>query len=337
MAYPDAATIEVVESDTLDPLDRQLLHALQVNGRAGFGLLGRVLDVSDRTVARRYARLSSAAALRVHAVTDPHLRGETQWYVRVRATPDAALPVAQAMARRSDTSWVRLISGGTEIVCAARSRTSADPGALLLGSLRRTARILDMSAQSELHVHARGVRRLLEESGPLRDDQRSALRRNVAAPAEVSDRRPVRLDDTDRALLSALHRDGRATVDELATTCRTPPTTVRRRLEQLQANRVLRFDLDIDPRALGLAVHTLLWVNVAPTDLHATGAALATHPEVAFAAATTGRTNLYASVLSPDAEAFYRYLTTRVAALPAVRDVESVPVVRTLKGAAPPA
>lgn len=75
--------------DAFDRLDLQLLHALQVNGRAG--------------------------------TVDPHLLGETQWYVRARATPDAALPVAQAMAHRADTSWVRLISGDTEIVLRSPS------------------------------------------------------------------------------------------------------------------------------------------------------------------------------------------------------------------------
>ena len=44
----------------------------------------------------------------------------------------------------------------------------------------------------------------------------------------------------------------------------------------------------------------------------AAGEALAAHPEVAFAAATTGSTNLYASVLCPDPAALFNYLTAKL-------------------------
>lgn len=45
------------------------------------------------------------------------------------------------------------------------------------------------------------------------------------------------------------------------------------------------------------------------------------------------RTNVYASVAGPDAPSLYRYLTTRVAALPGVQGVETAPVIRTVKAA----
>ncbi|GAA1961121.1 Lrp/AsnC ligand binding domain-containing protein [Amycolatopsis minnesotensis] len=59
------------------------------------------------------------------------------------------------------------------------------------------------------------------------------------------------------------------------------------------------------------------------------GAALAGHPEIAFAAATTGPTNLCASVLCANQRELYRYLTTRVAAPPASTRVETAPVIKT--------
>jgi hypothetical protein len=75
-------------------------------------------------------------------------------------------------------------------------------------------------------------------------------------------------------------------------------------------------------------------LSVAPAHLEEAGAALARHPEIAFAAATTGPTNLYASVVCADQRELYRYLTTRVAALPAITHVETAPVIRTVKRAA---
>jgi hypothetical protein len=45
-----------VDPLTLDTLDEQLIHALQVDGRASFNQIAAVLGASDRTVARRYHR-----------------------------------------------------------------------------------------------------------------------------------------------------------------------------------------------------------------------------------------------------------------------------------------
>ena len=61
------------------------------------------------------------------------------------------------------------------------------------------------------------------------------------------------------------------------------------------------------------------------------GEALGRHPETAYVAATTGVSNLYASIVSPSNEALYRYLTTDVAALSGVQHLETSPVIRTVK------
>lgn len=70
-----------------------------------------VLGVSDQTVARRYRRLRSSGDLRVLGMADESRLGRTAWVVRLHCTPDAAEKLAQAFARRPDTSYVALISG----------------------------------------------------------------------------------------------------------------------------------------------------------------------------------------------------------------------------------
>jgi len=314
-------------------LDLQILHALQIDGRIGFGLLGRVLGVSDQTVARRYARMRSTSGLRVAAAGDSHRVGHRQWYVRVR-TPDAAMAIARAIARHPDTAWVRLVSGGTEIVCSLRAGAAASGRSLLLEKLPRTSRVLDVTAQSELHVHTRSAQRLLKQVGTLDEPQLRALHESTATSfspgASTTIAGSAHLDELDLALLTILRQDARTPVEQLAAAAGTPASTARRRLERLRASGALRIDIDIDPRALGL--HEQLWISVAPADLASTGAALATHPEVTFAAATTGRTSLYASVMTPNATILYDYLTHDIAALPAIRDVESTLVLHRLKG-----
>jgi DNA-binding Lrp family transcriptional regulator len=93
-----------VDYDAFDDLDRQLVQALQLDGRAPFSRIADVLGVSDQTVARRYTRLRTTGTIRVLGLTDPAALGEVVWLLRVQCTPDAAVSVAEAMARRSDTS-----------------------------------------------------------------------------------------------------------------------------------------------------------------------------------------------------------------------------------------
>ncbi|AEW99877.1 Lrp/AsnC family transcriptional regulator [Streptantibioticus cattleyicolor] len=318
-----------MESD-YDELDRRLVHALQIDGRAAFSTIAEVLGVSDRTVARRYARLRSAGAVRVVGAVDPTALGAVLWFLRVRCAPAASLPVAEALARRPDTSWVSLSSGGTEITCVVRTESEADSEALLLAKLPRTPRVEGVTAHSVLHAFYGGPDNLVGKLGSLDAEAIERLR-----PPPVPHRRgPVRLDDGDRELLALLATDGRAGFEQLAAATGWSPTTVRRRMTELREHGLLYLDIDVDWRMFGVNTRTLLWLSVAPAHLQEAGQALAGHPEIAFAAATTGPTNLYASVVCADQRELYRYLTTRVAALPAITHLETAPVIRTVKQAA---
>ena len=61
----------VVDTLTIDDLDRQLTQCLGVDGRASFAAIAEVLGVSDQTIARRYRRLRSAGTLRVVGLPSP--------------------------------------------------------------------------------------------------------------------------------------------------------------------------------------------------------------------------------------------------------------------------
>ncbi|WP_327071252.1 Lrp/AsnC family transcriptional regulator [Kitasatospora sp. NBC_01250] len=320
-----------MESDRYDDLDRQLVHSLQIDGRAPFSAIAAVLEVSDKTVARRYARLRSRGAVRVAGTTDPHALGEVVWFLRVRCAPDASVAVAEALARRSDTSWISLTSGGTEVVCIVQADSEQQSEALLLHRLPRTPRVEGITAHCVLHHFFGGPASLITKHGPLSGDQIARLQ---PPPAR---HRPggVHLDADDQRLLAVLAADGRAGYEDLAAATGWSPSTVRRRMAELRECGALYFDVEYDWPIFGLLVRSLLWLSVAPAHLEATGRELAGHPEVAFVAATTGPSNLCASLISADRHALYAYLTTRIAGLPGITQVETAPVIRTLKRGVP--
>jgi DNA-binding Lrp family transcriptional regulator len=312
-----------------DLLDTQLLHALQLDGRAPFSLIADVLAVSDQTIARRYSRLHEAGLLRVRGLSNPDRLRENRWMVRVQCTPNAAAAAADALARRADTSWISLTAGGTEIVCAVRTGSGEHDNRLLLQTLPRNRFVVSMVAHCILHTFFGDAASLINKTGVL--SARQVERLQPAPPTPAAGSTHVSLSEVDHRLLGVLQDDGRATFAELSAATGASQTTVRRRMAELRANGTLYFDVDFDQVLLDLHVRAMIWLSVAPSRLAEAGEALAVHPEAAFVAATTGASNLYASVLCPDTAALYTYLTTRIAQLPGVERVETVPIVRTIK------
>ncbi|MGK5548156.1 Lrp/AsnC family transcriptional regulator [Streptomyces sp. URMC 127] len=320
-----------MESVTLDAVDRGLAHALQIDGRAPFSRIASVLGVSDRTVARRYHRLRSAGALRVIGHPESRRMGMVFWLVRLRCVPDAAAAVAGALAERPDTSWVALAAGGTEITCVTRANAGPLRGSLLLPKLPRSSRITDVTAQCLLRPVA-GLDGWRGRTSELDEEQQTALRRprdrTDGTPPATADRVVA---DGDRRMLEVLAEDGRAPVGELAAATGWSESTVRRRLEELRAGGLLSFDVEIDPVLYGYTCEAMLWLAVAPARLNAVAEALSGHPEVAYAAATSGRDNLAAFLVCRDADALYDYLSVRIGALDGVLGAETTPLTRHVK------
>jgi len=310
-----------------DPLDVQLVYALQLDGRAPFSLIGEVLGVSDQTIARRYNRLRSSGLLRVRGLVEPDRLGLRSWLIRVQCTPSAAAAVAEALARRPDTAWISLTSGGTEVAAVVRTRTGDDDSHLLLDTLPRSRGVTGITAQCVLHTYFGGVLSLVNKSGTLTPDQVAALQPRIESRAGA----PTTPTAEDSALLTALELDGRTTFSELATATGWSQSTVRRRIADLRASGVLYFDVDFHHSLLDLTARGMVWLTVNPAQLSAAGEAMARHPETAYVAAMTGAANLYASVLSPSTEALYDYLTTSIAQLPGLTGVETILVMRTVK------
>jgi DNA-binding Lrp family transcriptional regulator len=311
----------------LDDVDRQITHILTIEPRASFRTIAEVAGISDQTAARRYRRLAESAGLRVLGVLNGSRLGWVDWHLRLQTTPGGADAIAEALARRPDTKWVHLASGGTEIIFVVQARTPEQRDALFLRGLPGSRRVVQISAHSILHNYTplawKGVRTALSP------EQLEMLARTLhpaQGPAPA-----VSLQPDDEPLLAELARDGRASHAAVAAAIGWHESTVRRRIDELRRAGLLYFEIDLDSRALGMNVYVTFWLSVEPARLDEAGHALAAHPEVPFAAATTGPANLVSTALFRDTDHLYEYLTGELACLPGVRSVETAPIIRTVK------
>jgi DNA-binding Lrp family transcriptional regulator len=317
----------------LDDIDRALIHALRIDGRAPFNKIAAVLETSPQTIARRYQRLRAEAALRVVGVAEPQRAGQAQWLVRLTASPRSAPDLARALVRRPDTSWVKLTSGGSEITAIVNTSASSSSHSLLLRYIPRTASITSVSAHCLLHTYLGGPTYWRGSGGALREEQARQLMPEDRAGAPAGPRQAIQ--DGDGELLAALQQDGRASLADLAAATGYSPVTVARRLADLQASGSIFFDVEIDPALLGAPTQALLWMSVTPAYLDEVATALAKDEELAFVAATTGPTNLVATALCKDPADLHHFLAHRLGGLPEIRSLETAPVLQTLKASSP--
>ena len=329
MNRPSAA-----DSASLDDLDRQILQSLQIAPRAPFARLAAVLGVSEQTVARRYQRMRTHGLVRVLGRPDPTRGPDTSsWTLRIGCRPGTAHATAEALARRSDTAWVSIAAGGAELMCQVTVGEPHVGRESLLHHLPRASNVLTFTAHQMLHRFVgRGEADWIAVGTQLTSDQRDRLRTEGRPQVAAADR-PDRSEITpmDRPLLVALARDGRASYAALAAATGWTQRQVAQRLTSLTASGAVYLDVDAAITAIGFRAVASLWFTVAPAHLESVGARLADHSELAFAGAVTGSANLMASAVCRDAQALYRYVTTKVAAIPEVRTLEIVPLLTRVK------
>jgi DNA-binding Lrp family transcriptional regulator len=262
----------------------------------------------------------------VVAVRDHERLGEDEWMLRVRCVPDTALTLADALAKRPDTSWIALASGGTEVVCGSRPRSAGDRDDLLLGKLPRTPSVVEIRAHQLLHRFFGGPDGWLQKFRALTGDQIAALR-----PDPVPDSGPPRIDPEDEPLVTALETDGRATHPELRRATGRSESAVKRRLAALLGSGAVFIDVEYDSETLGHPRAALLWITTAPAALHSVGEALAGHDEIAFASATAGPSHIVATAVVRDTAHLYAYLSGPLGRLEGVQHVETSPFLRRVK------
>jgi DNA-binding Lrp family transcriptional regulator len=326
------------KSITMDVLDYQLLHALQLDARVPFARFAQLVGVSEQTAARRFRRLRSAGIVRVVGMIDPQPLGESAWIVRIQTRPDASAALAGGLARRPDVGWITLTSGGSEILCVIRSRTSRQRDELLLQRLPKTAQVLDIRAYSVMHKFEESPHWPMD--GGLAPEQAEQLlaqalgggsRAANARSAPESGSGSLELTAEDEALLAELAVDGRVPASRLAEVVGWTAARVHRRLDELARAGLLYFDADLALGAIGFRTMAFVWMTVAAARLHATGMELAEHREAVFVAATTGSTNLVASVVCRDQAHLYQYVTESLGALQGLTGLEISPFLRRIK------
>ncbi|HYH32523.1 MAG TPA: Lrp/AsnC family transcriptional regulator [Pseudonocardia sp.] len=319
------------ERVTLTELDRRLVAALQLNGRASWKQVARAVDATESTVARRGQQLLESGLVGVTGVLD-HLRCGLgiSLQVRMRCRPGAANAVAQALAELPETRFVTVVTGSADVAAEFVVRDHHDVTRVLVEDLPRP----DDIVETESMVVVRKFSAVEEwDTGLLAPEAVALLRRDRPRTGHREWSEPERLTEQEFAIARLLAADGRASYAQLASAVGVSESTAARRVESLVRRGCLRFRTLFDTRLVGLDVEFLQWLVVEPGELENVGAQLARQPSTTYVSAATGRFNLCLHGVLPGYGDLYRYMTEVVGALPGVRTDDMTLQARTLKRA----
>jgi DNA-binding Lrp family transcriptional regulator len=146
------------------------------------------------------------------------------------------------------------------------------------------------------------------------------------------------LDRTDHAILEALQRDSRQTVQQLAAAVGLTSTPCWKRVKAMEAAGVIRgYGAVVDRAQVGLSLCVLAEVNLtqhSEATVRDFERAVAACPQIVACYSTTGAADYSIKVLVPDIRAYESFLHETAFRLPGVTHVRSSVVLKEVKAEA---
>lgn len=139
------------------------------------------------------------------------------------------------------------------------------------------------------------------------------------------------LDAVDRQIVSLLQQDGRTSNVEIARRVGVSEATVRKRLDRLLDDGVVRITAVPNAAKVGFPTVTFVTLDVDLSHLDRIADRLARLPEVRAIYYTTGETDLIVEAWFHSSEQLLHFLTQQVAAIPGIKQAATSHVLRTLK------
>ncbi|MEU7405643.1 Lrp/AsnC family transcriptional regulator [Streptomyces sp. NPDC044948] len=302
------------ERDELDELDRMLVTALQAAPRADWRRVGRALDVDASTAARRWARLTEAglAWLSCHPAVGPGLAPLVA-FIEIDCAPGLLRQVAAGIAADPHVFTVEHVTGARDLLVTAAFQDQAALARYLGFRLGALDGVTATRSQIATMVHVEGSHWRLDR---LAERRRAVLVDRAPTERSASASAPAAPDGADLALFTALSEDCRMPAARLAERTGLSPTTVRRRLARMRAERALVFRCEVARFLSGWPVSVTLWCAAPPGDVPKIAAQLIGTRETRLCASLSGPHNVMATVWLRSVEEIQPYEARLVARFP---------------------
>ncbi|MEU4159382.1 Lrp/AsnC family transcriptional regulator [Actinoplanes sp. NPDC026670] len=277
--------VDAPESVTLDELDYQLVTALQLAPRADWQRIGAALGVDGSTVARRWNRLYRSGHAWISCLpAQLAIPSVVMAIIEVDCVAGRLPEVAADLADDVNIVTLEHVTGARDLLVQAAFTDHVQLGRYLSLRLGRLPGVASSRTQIAVTVHTEGSRWRLDR---LSDPARQAL---TGDRAQTWSGRVF--TDEDIRLFQALSEDPRQPAVQLAEKTALSPTTVRRRLDRLDAERSITYRCEVARYVSGYPISVSLWCTLPPAETQRTVSRLSGMRETRFCATLSGSANL---------------------------------------------
>lgn len=296
----DGGSEKVVrQAPALTTSDKAIIAHLQENGRRPYVEIARALDVSERTVRNRVRKLLDAEIIQIAAVTNPAALGyDAAALIGLHTDPrHSPREIAEALARLDTVDYVVASTGTFSILVEVFCRDMKHLASIIETEIGRIPGITEIETFPYLSLYYQQPRF-------------SGTHSLFTGRAGV---RAAQLDDTDKAIVSDLSRDGRAPLQSVGERLGISESQVRARLNAMISSGSVQVLGIVNPMNLGY--ETISWVAIALSPgARATDVAesLTEMRAVSYIAITAGRYDIFAEVVCRYPDQLLRVLDDQI-------------------------
>lgn len=276
------------DSIHLDEIDLRIVHAMQVQPRATWALIGRVVGVDPVTAARRWAALNESGTAWIATYPAADSRSVLA-FLDIRCEPRKRANIVTVLSAQAHVMSLNVHSGGA---CISAEALFVDLDALaryVLDEVQLLDGLIDVAVHPVTRVFTEGSRWRL---GTLEPSGVRTLRESGVVPPQLGRRHS--LDSSTTAVIDVLSRTPRISITELADELEISVTAARRRLgKALSHHTLLRCELARFATGRPIRVH---FSGRSPVrDVENAARILRSLPEIRLVATVAGPDNLFFS------------------------------------------
>lgn len=272
----------------LDEIDLRIIHAMQVQPRAPWALIGSAMGVDPVTAARRWKALtdSGTAWIAAYPAADA---GSVLAFVDIHVEPRERANVVAHVCEQAHVMSVNIHSGGCVVTVEALFAGTGALARYVLDDVHVLTGVKDVVVHPVTRVFTEGSRWRL---GTLEPAGVRKLRESGGASPSLSRRCP--LDANTRAVIEVLGRVPRVSITELSQDLGIGVAVARRRLAKALSHHTL-LRCEVASFASGRPVRVNFSAKSPVCDVEQTARILRVLPEIRLVAAVAGPNNVVVS------------------------------------------
>jgi len=299
----------------LDELEIELIRELEINARQTVVDLASKLNVSRPTVKSKIQRLLEDRIVEIVPVVDPLALGyKTRVNLGFNTLPSEVDAVADALASYRDIHHVAIFTGRYDVMAWAVLETPEDLPAFVMKELTGIPGITQVETMVNLKI--------VKISYSYVSDQQHGLRNQPPRPA---------LDELDLKLIGTLREDALQAQKDLAPKLGTSPSTIRRRLQRLLDEKIIRVVAIVDSTALGYNTRATIGISAQPHRIDAVASELASIKNVHHVVINTGHFDLIVSTDFRSPEELSNFVREALGNIPGLVSHETMVCLKTTK------